>query len=191
MKKLFIFDCFGVLVGELAPIWFAKRYEPQKASELKQLYFGNADLGERTVSQLFDDLSAGLGIDKNVIIREFTEIFTINDELFARLEHWQEKYPQHDFVLLSNAPQGLVERIFDKYGFYKYFNKTFVSWQYKMAKPNREFYKLCVTQMNANYDKVFMIDDNSNNINGLEEIGITPVLYRNNEQLFERIEAEL
>ena len=75
MKNLIIFDCFGVLTSELAPVWFGKRFEPQQAKELKERYFGNADLGGKTINELMDDLARGLNIDRAVIIREFTEIF--------------------------------------------------------------------------------------------------------------------
>ena len=35
MKKLYIFDCFGVICGEIAPIWFANRYGEEQANILK------------------------------------------------------------------------------------------------------------------------------------------------------------
>lgn len=191
MKNLIIFDCFGVLTSELAPVWFGKRFPPQQAKELKERYFGNADLGGKTISQLMDDLSSGLSIDKNVIIREFTEIFSLNVELLSYIRNLKLNRPDYDVALLSNAPQGLVESIFNEFGLYRRFDKIFISWQYKTAKPDRRFYEICLKGMGAKYGKIFMIDDNPTNLTGLTEMGITPVLFTNNAGLFAFLDGEL
>ncbi len=191
MKNLIIFDCFGVLTSELAPVWFGKRFEPQQAKELKERYFGNADLGGKTINELMDDLARGLNIDRAVIIREFTEIFSLNVELLNYIRGLKRDRNDCDIALLSNAPKGLVESINKKYGLHRCFDKTFVSWQYGTAKPDRRFYEICINGMGAEYVKIFMIDDNQINLKGLSEMGITPVLFTNNTELFALLDGEI
>ncbi len=186
MKKLYMFDCFGVLIGELAPIWFSKRYPPEEAIQLKDFYFNSADSGEKDMKTLISDLSTGLNIERDVIVKEFEEIFTINYELFDYLKVLKKR--GNDIILVSNAPEGLVESIFSSFDLYKYFDNVFVSWKYKMIKPNLEYYKLCLSINNGTYDKVFMIDDNQNNLNNLESIGVTPIHFVNNENLIKELE---
>lgn len=188
MKNLYMMDCFGVLVGELAPVWFAKRFEPRKAREMKDFYFGGADRGEKDIKTLIRDISVGLGIDKDVIVQELSEIFNVNQELFDYLKVLKKR--GNDVILVSNAPEGLVESIFDAYDFRKYFDNVFVSWKYKTAKPDLDYYRLCLSLNGGNYDKIFMIDDNEANLKGLAEIGVIPVLFRGNEALFKRLEEE-
>lgn len=191
MKKLIITDCFGVVTSELAPVWFAKRFPKKQAQELKERYFGNADLGGKSILQLMDDLSNGLGIEKSVIIKEFTEIFSLNVELLRYLREIKLNRSDCDVVLLSNAPQGLVESIFEKYGLYPYFDKVFVSWRYGIAKPNKRFYRLCLEETGGDYGEIFMIDDNPKNLENLSELNITPVLYVGNNKLFAYLDGKL
>ena len=186
-----MFDCFGVLVSELAPVWFASRYERGRAAELKQYFFADADCGKKSIKQLIEEISEKLGIDKDVIIAEWKSIFHINYDLFNFLGQFRIDNPNCDIILVSNAPQGLVEAIFTKYDLEKYFDAVFVSWKYKMAKPNPSFYRLCLEQMQRQYKKILMIDDNPTNLKGISQLGIEPVVYSNNELLIKKIYEEI
>ena len=174
MKKLFIFDCFGVICGEIAPIWFANRYGEEKAAELKPKYFKGADLGEKTLAELFDVLSKDLGIDIKDIVREWQDLIIIDKDMMNFIEHLKKT---ESVALLSNAPEGLIEWVFDGYEMKKYFDRVFISGECKIAKPDKNFYRMCVDSFDDKFDKIYMIDDNISNLNGLEEIGITPILY--------------
>lgn len=52
-----------------------------------------------------------------------------------------------------------------------------------MAKPDKEIYKYCVSRFDCQFDEIFMIDDNAVNLDGLETIGITPVLFESNDSV--------
>ena len=56
-KELVIFDFFGVLCSEIAPVWFEQRYEKNIAAQLKSRFFSDADLGNITMSELFEKMS--------------------------------------------------------------------------------------------------------------------------------------
>ena len=56
-KRLIIFDCFGVVFGEVAPVFFRKHFPPEEAAVLKDKYFIPADLGLVTFDELFDSIS--------------------------------------------------------------------------------------------------------------------------------------
>ena len=186
MKNLLIFDCFGVVCSEIAPVWFARHFEETEAKRLKAQYFAGADRGDTDIETLIDRLAQGLGFDADDIRREWGEIFSLNRSL---LEYIQQIRREHYVALLSNAPQGLVERIFDHFDLWKEFDRVFISSHYRMAKPDGAFYQLCLDAFRGQYDRAFMIDDNTVNLQGLEQIGITPVHFTSNAALLQALKG--
>lgn len=188
MKHLLIFDCFGVLCSEIAPVWFARHFEAEEARRLKVLYFSGADRGDTDLDTLIAQLSQGLGFSQDQIRQEWADIFTLNLPL---VEYIRSLRNTHHLALLSNAPKGLVEQIFDHYRLYELFDQVFISSHYAMAKPDRAFYLLCTAAFAGQYDRAFMIDDNQANLCGLEELGITPIHFTANASFFDTMKEVL
>ena len=84
---------------------------------------------------------------------------------------------------MSNAPLGVVEGLLDRYALWELFDETVISCNVKMAKPDEKIYKYCVSLFNKQYDRIYMVDDNLINLQHLPSIGITPIHYRNVEDL--------
>ena len=185
MKYLFIFDCFGVICSEIAPIWLGRHFEEHLVPEIKERFFADADQGKGDLDTLIKGLAQELGFSEEEIRREWAEIFSLNVEL---VEYIKTLHKEHYLALLSNAPKGLVERIFDHYRLESLFDQIFISSHYYMAKPNPEFYQKCIDAFPKDYDRAFMIDDNLRNLQGLEELSITPIHYLTNDRLFSEIE---
>lgn len=183
MKKneLIIFDFFGVFCTEVAPVWFASRYEPEEAKFLKDKYFVKADLGEVTMDDLFDEMSHDLNIPVDVIKSEWELLFVLNYPLFEYVEKLKRQYT---VILLSNAPLGLLDELLDKEDLRKYFEKVFISCHMKIAKPNLDTYRRCINSFSDKFDKVYMVDDNIKNLEHLGEINVTPVLFKDNDDVF-------
>lgn len=186
MKNLLIFDCFGVICSEIAPVWFVRHFEESEAKRLKAHYFAGADRGDTDIETLIHRLAVGLGFDADEIRREWGEIFSLNRSL---LEFIRKLRNANHVVLLSNAPEGLVERIFDHFDLWKEFDRVYISSHYRMAKPDRAFYQLCLDAFRGQYDRAFMIDDNLANLEGLEEIGITPIRFTSNAALLQTLKG--
>ena len=80
-KRLIIFDCFGVIFDEVAPV-FIKKYLPLKEAEvLKEKLFVPADMGEVTYDELLSNMAEALKLDKEAMIKEWEELFRVKDEL--------------------------------------------------------------------------------------------------------------
>ncbi len=181
-NKLIIFDCFGVIFGEIAPIFFEKYFSPEKAAELKEKFFVPADLGEVTLDELFENMSKEINIDKKRIIKEWNELIVLNEEIIPFIE---ELHKNNTVILLSNAPLGFVEKLMSEYRLEHLFDKMFISCNLKMSKPNPEIYRHCVNSFDKKFDKVYMIDDNLKNLEPLTQLGITPVHFTSIEKLIE------
>ncbi len=181
-NKLYIFDCFGVIFGEIAPIFFERYFSPEKAAELKDKFFVPGDLGELTLDEIFDGMSNEIKMDKERIINEWNELIVLNKEIIPAIENLHK---EHTVILLSNAPLGFVEKLIGEYNLEYLFDKMFISCNLKMAKPDPAIYLHCVNSFDNKFDKIYMIDDNLKNLEPLPEIGITPVHFTSAQKLIE------
>ena len=174
-NRLIIFDCFGVIFSEIAPIFFERHFTKDEAVFLKEKFFVPADLGLVTYDELFENMSEELHMPKNEILDEWNSLIILNEEIIPVIKKLRE---DNDVILLSNAPLGFVEKLFDEYSLTDLFDRMFISCNIGLSKPDEAAYLHCVSQMNRKYDKIYMIDDNLSNLEHLEKIGITPIHFR-------------
>lgn len=179
-NRLIIFDCFGVVFGEVAPVFFKRHFPPEQAAILKEKFFIPADLGLVTYDELFDNISEELGMNKDDILTEWNSIIHLNEEIIPVIKELKKSA---DVILLSNAVESFVERIFEEYKITDLFDRIFISCYLKMAKPDPAIYQYAVSQMNKEYDEIYMIDDNIANVENLHKIGIHGIQYKNIESL--------
>lgn len=179
-NRLIIFDCFGVIFNEVAPVFLRKYLPEEEAAAVKDKIFVPSDLGQITYDELLDTLAQTVKADREEVVREWNKLFIIKEDT---VELIKKLSGTADIALLSNAPLGLVERIFDEYGLTCLFDKMVVSSAIKLAKPDPEIYRYCVAQFDREYDKIYMIDDNSANLEPLEAMGITPILFTGAESV--------
>ena len=183
-NKLVIFDCFGVIFDEVAVRFFNKHFAPDKAAELKDKYFIPADLGEIEYDEIFERMSAELGWDKDELLRDWNSYFRLREEMIPVIKGASERA---DVVLLSNAPKGVVERLFSENSLEGLFMNMTISANVKMAKPSPEIYLYCVKSTGKKYDEIFMIDDSEANLRHLPGLGITPILFEGVSNLEEKL----
>lgn len=179
-NRLIIFDCFGVIFDEVAPVFIKKYISGKEADSLKEKLFVPADLGEVTYEELLTNMAEALKLDKEEMTKEWEGLFRPKEETVAFIKRLQDKA---DIALLSNAPLGVIENQFSKHNLFPLFDKVFVSCNLKMAKPDPKIYLHCVGSFNKVYEEIYMIDDNIDNLSFLPEIGITPVHFRSVKDL--------
>ena len=173
-QNLVIFDCFGVIMNDVAPPFLKKFLPEDKAGTIKEELFNPADMGEITYEELLDNMARVLGMPKEDMIPQWEELFVLREEIVPAIRKLKEKY---DIALLSNAPLGVVEGILDKYNLWDLFDHTVISCNVKMAKPDEKIYRYCISLFNKEYDRVYMVDDSIVNLEHLPSIGITPIHY--------------
>ncbi|MBR5438440.1 MAG: HAD-IA family hydrolase [Clostridia bacterium] len=181
-NKLVIFDCFGVIFDEIAPPFFRRHFDVETAAVLKDKYFIPADMGEITRDELFDRMSQDLGMKKEDILKEWDELIRLREYMVPEIERIREKA---DVALLSNAPLGFVESLFEKNNLTRLFDKMFISCNLKMAKPDPKIYLHCVSSFGKIYEEIYMVDDSLQNVEKLGELGITGVHFKDVTSLAE------
>lgn len=172
---LVIFDCFGVIMNEVAPVFLRKYLPEEKAAVIKEELFVPADMGQVTYDELMDNMAKVLGTPKEEMVPRWEELFILREEIVPVIKKLRQKA---DIALLSNAPLGVVEGILDKFSLWDLFDKTVISCNVKMAKPNPEIYKHCISLFDKKYDKIYMVDDNFINLEHLPTMGIIPIHYK-------------
>ena len=176
-RKLFIFDCFGVIISEVSTLITDRYLNDEQKLYMRKNVFRQLDLGNITMDEMFVKLADLCKISVEQAKTEWTgyeSLITDTVELIKRI-----KAQGHCVVLLSNASVDYVDYLFEKFDLFKYFDRVFVSAKYGYAKPDREFYKLCVDSFDEQFDAIYFTDDNPNNLVDLEQFGITPVLFKN------------
>ena len=129
---------------------------------------------------LYEALAARYGMSKQSIIDEWNQLIYVKQDTLNVIEKLRQQGGV--VALLSNASVEYIDYLFTKFDLYKYFDKIFVSAQYKFAKPDREFYKICLDSFAEKFDKIYFTDDRESNLFNLKEMGITPVLFTTAEQ---------
>lgn len=181
-NKLVIFDCFGVIFEEIAPPFFRKHFDEETAAVLKDKFFVPADMGEITRDELFDRMSEKLNMDRDYILRQWDELIRLREYMIPEIEKIREKA---DVALLSNAPLGFVEELFEKNNLTRLFDKMFISCNLKLVKPDPAIYLHCVKAFGKDYEDIYMIDDNYDNVKDLHKIGIRGVHFKSVDSLKE------
>ena len=180
-KRLVIFDCFGVIFGEIGPR-IVRKYakEGDDIAAIKDKLFVPADLGLVTYDGLIDSISEEFGVCRQTVIDDWNSFVKLNEELVSMIEKIRETAK---VALLSNASKGFVESLFEKYNLTRLFDEMVISCNIGIAKPDHEIYRYCVARFDEDFDEIYMVDDNLTNVQAAAETGIIPVHFTGNESV--------
>lgn len=185
MRNLYIFDCFGVIISEVSSLFTDKYLNDEQKKYMRSVVFRNLDKGVITM----DDMFVTLAELSNVSVEQAKREWASYECLFADTVDVikQLKAQGHCIALLSNAATSYIDYLFNKYGLFELFDKVFVSAAYGYAKPDCEFYKLCVDSFTEQFNNIYFTDDNPNNLKDLERFGITPILFKGASDLVQKL----
>lgn len=172
--KLIVFDCFGVIVDEIAPPWIERYFTPEEAARVKQEVVGPADLGEITEQEMFTRLGALTGCTWQEAQAGWMDLSVVRPgmpELIRTLRR------QARVVLLSDAPGTFLHRMLEKRGLADLFDALYVSSERHMVKPDPAFFRLVLTDQGVPPENAIMIDDREKNVRGAESVGMQGLLY--------------
>lgn len=180
MKKLIIFDFFGVISSEVFPIWAKKYFSPTEMKMIRKDIIEKSDKGLITETEMFSQLSKKVGETSDKILNDWLETAVINEETINLIENLRKKYK---VALLSNAPGEFLNRILKRIDTNKLFDCMVISSEENIAKPDKEIFKLLLLKMDIQATDAIFIDDNIVNVDAAKSIGIDAILFENIEQL--------
>ncbi len=177
MKKAVFFDFFGVISGEVSPVWFRRHFSPEEAARVKEEICSRADAGELLEEDFYREVSARTGVAPETVAREMWEIIAINEELRDFILRLRRRYPVY---LLSNAMSSFLRRILEENDLYPLFDRVFISAEMRVAKPSADFFRTVLGALSLSGEDAVMIDDNAKNLAGAREAGIDGILFTDN-----------
>ena len=175
MNNLYLFDCFGVVVTDVSGVWMKQHFNDEEKHYIVNNIFRRVDTGKISQQEMFEELSERYGMPAETIWKDWEQVLNVKWDTIELIRQLREQ--GGTVALLSNASVEYIDYIFDKFDLRKYFDKLFVSARYGVAKPDAEFYQLCVNSFADKFDKIYFTDDNPVNLHNLEQFGITPILF--------------
>ena len=175
MEKIILFDFFGVISSEIAPFWFRRHFRDDEADRIKMQIVTPADRGDITEAELFENISAYLGVPKDTVRSEWLELVKIDREL---VEYIRELRKTHRVYLLSNAIGSFISKILEENSLYSLFDDMFISSDIHLIKPDEDYFRYCLEKIGAEPSDCIFTDDNIKNIEGARRVGITGIHYK-------------
>ncbi len=175
MKKVVLFDFFGVIGYELSPIWFRRHFDESVADAEKHRLVDPGDRGAISEDEMFESISAETGVPAKQIRQEWMDMVTINTELAEFIKKVKKSYPVY---LLSNALSSFLREILEKNELYGLFDEVYISSELGLAKPDPDFFRECLSRIGAKAEDTVMIDDNEKNLVGARSVGIDTIHFR-------------
>jgi putative hydrolase of the HAD superfamily len=179
-KKIIAFDFFGVICSEVAPFWFQRFFSEEKASELKNKYLQQADIGKISLGSLFSNLEELTGATPEQIQKDWLSLAKINNDVVSVIEFLQKNYR---IVLFSNAVPKFLRKILKENNLERLFDSVVISSEIGVAKPDLAFFRKALKIIKASPEEVFFIDDNLENIQAAGQLGIQSVVYKDLDTL--------
>ena len=164
-----VFDFFGVICSEVAPFWLARYFSPSDAIAIKRDIVGRADTGEISQEELFKQLGELSGQTASSVVEQWMQHVLICDPIVKLLDEYSQRFR---LALLTNSPSPFVRQILEFWNLSSRFESIVVSSEVALAKPDPRIYMLMLERIQATPAQCLMIDDNLQNINGAEAVGM-------------------
>lgn len=187
MKKIILFDFFGVISSEVAPNWFRRYFNDAEAKRIKNEVMVPGDLGEKNEDEIFDDVVRICNVEKSYVIDEWYKLAQIDFEVVEFIKELRKRHPVY---LLSNAVGTFLKTIIYKNDIAKIFDKIYISSEIKLAKPDQNFFIHCLSDIGADPSDCVIIDDNPENIAAAESVGIKGIVYTGLKDLKKKLEED-
>lgn len=180
-KILVMCDCFGVVSSCVLPPWFNKTFGEVEGPKLCKKYCSLGDIGELTLMDIAEIMEKEYHMGKaQDLFDNWVGGTVANREL---MDYFDSIRDHCEIVLASNAMFGLIENIFPKHDLAKHFDKLFISYQMKLAKPSLDYYRYIINSYDYKFDAIYMIDDRQENLTPLVELGVKGILFNSIEDV--------
>lgn len=173
MYKAIIFDFFDVIHTDHQKAWLAKKgfkREGGFAEASDQL-----DRGEIDSETYYQRYAHHGGSTPKKVKEEFQEGSKIDNEVVQLIRNLKDRYR---LGLLSNTTTDELQPFLDKYDLVPLFDEIIISAEVKMIKPDPEIFKLMLECLKVLPSEAIFIDDNPNNIQGANAVGIKGILHK-------------
>jgi HAD superfamily hydrolase (TIGR01509 family) len=178
--KAFVFDCFGVLSSEVAPLVLEAHLPPPVVRAVKDTIIMDADRGAISQAVMFEKLSAVLGISPRHVEDEYWSRVHIDRGVVEIIEKLRASYA---VGFLSNSPAQFIRDILVRNDLNVLFDTIMISGVEGLIKPDPAIFKRMMERMSIDPHDGVMIDDKPRNIEGARAAGMDGVVFESAEKL--------
>ena len=175
-----IFDFFGVISSEVAPVWLRRYFSEKDIVELRKTYIEPADRGDISENQLFDVLSKISSLPPERIRDEWLALAIVRVDMVEFIKKLSGKYK---LAILSDTPSLFFREIISENKLEKLFDKIIVSSEIHATKENLDTYKIVLKELDALPKETIFIDDNPANVGRARSLGIEGLVFSNQPKL--------
>lgn len=183
--KAIIFDFFGVFVDDIYNVWSQDALPTDVAKQIRAEVMGKVDLEQIDRNSFFKLLSEASDISQEVVETQWQQLIIPNEAVVDLSKLLREKYV---VVLCSNAATWEIDPILKQFEFAKLFDDMFISGEIQLTKPNADFFNLVLDALPAKPGETVFIDDNEENINAAEALGMPSILFEDAAKLKNALE---
>jgi HAD superfamily hydrolase (TIGR01509 family) len=178
MIQAIIFDCFGVLTGDLWKEFMASLPESQKpqARDLNRAL----DAGFITHTDFYQQINQLTGHEPDEVEAIITSKMQKNIPVLTLI---QELSATYKIGLLSNISSDWIVSDFLRQEEAALFDAMVFSYQIGTTKPDARAYQAVATKLSVDIHECLMIDDSQPNCEGAEAAGMNAVLYTDSATL--------
>lgn len=177
------FDCFGVILDEIAPQWLASKFSPEEAQRINKTVIRDGDLGKYSEKEIFEKLSELSGEPAEEIRQDWGFSPRQHADVIAMITELRRSCRT---VLLSNALENIVENnLGDKLG--EMFDDVIISNRIGMAKPDSDIFRYAIEKSGTDAGRCVFTDDNPVNVDAAEKEGIHGIVFTSAESFLEEL----
>lgn len=187
-KKIIVFDFFGVICSEIAPLWLRKYFNCDSATEIKTTFVGQADVGKVSEQELFMILGELANISAARVEEEWYSLVKID---LSVVDYIRELKVKQRVALLTNSPSLFVRKILNQNNLESLFEQIIVSSEAGIAKPDPAIFRLMLSKLGVQPENAIMVDDNSGNVTSALSIGMNAILFLSTQELRRDLSASI
>lgn len=186
MIKAIVFDFGGVVIPGVVLKWVRNLSH----DDPKYIFFKEAshkwDLGELSVDEFYEALAKITNKTKDDVKETFydsAELYPEVLELILQLKH------NYKVILFTNNFRHNIEQYFNKLQLDSVFDEVVISSDFKIKKPNHDFYKKLIEITKFQPQEMIFIDDKQENVDAGNQTGIQSILFTGVEKLKKDLQA--
>ena len=175
-----VFDFFGVISSEIAPVVLPRHMPEAAAIDYKATTVERADLGEISFMDTLIDLSQRTGVPAAQLEAEFRGCVRIDPAVVALLDHLHGRY---HVALLSNAMAPFLDEILEEHDLKRRFDTMVISCQEHLTKPDPAIFRLLLQRLALPAADCIFTDDNPINVEAALAVGMQAVRFEGADKL--------
>lgn len=188
MIKVIVFDYAEVIAEGPMAKWVRDNADkPREQLDTLKNYSQKIDLGELNTDEVYNLISEITGIEPQSIWEKFYEIAPVNTDVINLIKNLKKNYK---VFLFSNFIAEVLRKLLVKHGIENLFDEIIISSEYKMQKPNHDFFQILVDKADVKKDEILFIDDREKNIEEAKLYGIKAFQFVTTEQLISDLKNE-